>query len=262
MHVISFKYYQQHLVVQTNSIWSRKRFFPHQKSILQYCWPTKCKRSSRNVWRFCVTFGLFLPFECEEKKYKQIMPIHMPYYACGKCLVPWKLVNLCCYTALWCKPQASKWREKNPGRGGTHLYGDVWPSRPPFHTSPTVHKTPSWGTSPFTFVENMAIFSSRAHIWLRILSKNLNIGKISVLKPQFLNENPLTRPHFHGSLSAHKPQSLEIQAITYLPEKNWVPPWKKSCPSGLAYKTHQTQYVYLQMPSWMQYSVRKIAGQR
>ena len=108
-------------------------------------------------------------------------------------------------------------------KGGTGMCG---PQDPGFHASPAIHKTPvkaqirlqdphlkekcDTSTPKSTFLENMTIFSSRSS---NLAVKKLgNFAKLSVLKPLFCYESPLTRPHFHSILSAHKPPSSEILA--------------------------------------------------
>ena len=118
-------------------------------------------------------------------------------------------------------------------KGGT---GDVQPSRPSFHASPAVHKTPSLGKSLFTrpsFERKMWHFHSKCNDFL----DNFQLQKLKFDHPQFLfknlknirskapalDENPLTSPHFDGNLATQKPPSSEIRAAhTYQKKKSWV----------------------------------------
>ena len=140
--------------------------------------------------------------------------------------------------------------------GGTDLergYGDVRPSRPPFHASPaarkgpisrseSVHKTPFW--------ENLEILPSTALIFAQILSLKPPNLKISAHKPPNLETFSSQAPKFGNfqltspqiwKFSVHKPPFSEANirsqaphfrnpGRTPLPKKSWVPPQaKKQC---------------------------------
>ena len=107
-------------------------------------------------------------------------------------------------------------------KGGTGMGGP--------HTSLAIHKTLSWGTSPYTrpsFERKMWSFPFKSKHFCRkydnfqlqklkfdcnFCQKDWKFCKISILKPLSFDETPLASPHFHSSLFTHKPPSLEIRA--------------------------------------------------
>ena len=138
-------------------------------------------------------------------------------------------------------------------QGSTHLKKGYRMCGPqdPFSRLSCIHKTPSWGTSSFTrpsFERKMWHFSSKANIFKKIWhfsapetqfdcnfrQKSLQILQNVCSKAPVFDENPLTSPHFHGNLSAHKPPSLEIWATqTYQKKKLSAPQSETSDLLGL-----------------------------
>ena len=140
------------------------------------------------------------------------------------------------FSCAMCPRGALTWK------GGTGMCGP----QEPFQVSPVIHKTPSWGTSPFTrplLKEKCDISPPKSNIFRKFVNFQLEklkfacnfhqkawkFHKILVLKPIFFDEI-LTGPHFHGNLLAHKSPSLKIQAsYTYQKKQNKTsvcpPPW-------------------------------------
>ena len=114
-------------------------------------------------------------------------------------------------------------QKKGGGRwcpGGTDLekgYGDVWPWRPPFHTSPAVRKG--------------SISSKRVSSQDPLLRKFGNSSLYSLnFCPNFSSQAPnfgnfqFASPPFQRQISVRKPPTLEIWAAHPYLKKGWVPP--------------------------------------
>ena len=111
--------------------------------------------------------------------------------------------------------------EQDPGEHSPEKrVRDVRPSRPPFHASPAIRKPPVEAevrSQDPHFKEKCYIFPPKflapeAKIWPRFSSKSLKILQNIHSQAPVFDENSLTRPYFHGNLTAHKPPSSEIQA--------------------------------------------------
>ena len=119
----------------------------------------------------------------------------------------------------------------HPGGGATDLgrwYGDVRPWRPPFHTSPAVHKGPISSkrvSSQDPFWENLEILASTASIFAQILALNPPNSEIFSSKAPKFGNFQFTSPPFRRQISVRKPHLLEIRAAhPYLK--------KVECPHG------------------------------
>ena len=131
------------------------------------------------------------------------------------------------------------------GGGGTDLekgYGDVWPWRPPFHTSPVVCKGPilSKGVSSQDppFEKNWEILASAASIFTKLLALKLpNLDIFSSQAPKF-EKFQFTSPQI-WKFSVHKPPLSEANISSQAPHfgnpgRTPLPEQKLSAPPGLA----------------------------
>ena len=118
-------------------------------------------------------------------------------------------------------------------RGGTHLqrgYRDVQPSRPPFHASPAVPKTPIEAQAPH-LKEKCDISPSYDNFQLQQLNFECNFCqkawkfcKILVLKPLFSMKICSQAPTFIANYPLTSPQVRKSGPHIYLPQKKLSAP--------------------------------------